>query len=245
MNFQELSEQRRNTESISRCLLDQLKGYLDTLKPLFAPERLFGKAPRGKLEVPGADRMLVLLQEKYREISGLPFDLPQQFDPQWLSLVGDDVQLHSWEYTHEARNERETKTITMTSPVCWLLSFNGDATLAQLRQAVREKDPRRHDLARQFVVNALVMQFVFSRIPGLVRLFADLRYEIKTQSPSDLPKLSLTTVTACLPAFRPPDELILAATAFSGVPAFIELVDVTKLPELQDPVRARMEQAAR
>lgn len=245
MNLQELSDLRRKTEGISRYLLDQLKSYLDTLKPVFAPERLFGKPVGGKGDATGTDRMLVLLKEKYKELSGLPFDLPAEFDPQWLAMVGGHVQLHPWEYRHEAKVERETKAVTLTSPVCWVLNFATDVTLSQLRRAVLDKDPRRHDLARQFAVNALVMEFLIAKTPGLVRLFADLRYDVKTQALPDLPKLPLTTVTSCLPSFRPPDDLILAATAFSGIPAFIELVDITRLQEVRDPFRARLEEVTK
>lgn len=245
MNLQELSESRRKTEGISRYLLEQLKSYLDTLKPVFAPERLLGKPAGGKPDPAGTDRMLALLKEKYQELAGLPFDLPAEFDPQWLSMVGNHVQLHPWEYRYEAKAERETKAVTLTSPVCWVMNFATEVTLSQLRQAVLDKDARRHDLARQFVVNALVMQFLLAKTPGLVRLLADLRYDVKTQALPDMPKLPLTTVTSCLPSFRPPDDLILAATAFSGIPAFIELVDVTRLQEVRDPFRARLEEVTK
>lgn len=245
MNLQELSELRRKTEAISHSMSERLEHYLETLKPLFTPERLFGRAAGTKTDLRGADQMLTLLREKYREVSGLPFGLPEQFDPQWLSLVGSQVQLQPWEYRHEAKSDKETKTIIITSPVCWVLGFGSDGGLAQFRQVIAEKDQRRYDWARQFVVNALVMQFLFAKTPGLVRLLGDLRYDVKTQPMPELPKVPLTTVTACLPSFRPPDDLILAATAFSGVPAFIELVDLNRLTELQDPLRARIEEVAK
>jgi hypothetical protein len=45
-----------------------------------------------------------------------------------------------------------------------------------------------------------------------------------------------------VPSFRPSDEVILAATRFSGVPAFIELIDVEAARMLPDPLKARIEE---
>jgi hypothetical protein len=76
------------------------------------------------------------------------------------------------------------------------------------------------------------LQVALNRSPGLVQLFNDLRYEIKTETPPDLKGLPIVTITSCLTSFRPADDLISAATAFSGVPAFIELL---KLDAVQTP----------
>jgi hypothetical protein len=60
-----------------------------------------------------------------------------------------------------------------------------------------------------------------------------------------LPKLPLVTITSCLPSFRPADDLILAATAFSGVPAFIELVDVDAVKSPKDTLKEKIEELLR
>jgi hypothetical protein len=51
----------------------------------------------------------------------------------------------------------------------------------------------------------------------------------------ELPNLPLTTLTAKLTSFRPADELVAAATAFSGIAAFIELVDLGAVQSKPDP----------
>ena len=104
---------------------------------------------------------------------------------------------------------------------------------------------RRPEHIRQFVVNALVTQLIITHTPGLAPLFTDLRYQLQNESMPDLPKLPLTTITSGLPSFRPGDDLILAATNFSGVPAFIELIDINALPELRDPLKTRIEDLLR
>ena len=49
--YLELPELRRKTESVSRFLRDQIAEHLETLRPLFAPERTLGKYAGGKVEV--------------------------------------------------------------------------------------------------------------------------------------------------------------------------------------------------
>jgi hypothetical protein len=239
LTFERLPDLRARTEKISTMLRDQLSAHLETLRPILSPERLFGRTPGAKTETPLADRSLAQLQHGYRQFATRPFDLPAELDQYWLGLVGNRVALYPWEYTHPAGPE--ARTITMTSPVRWVMSFTSGYTLSQFRHAVVGGGERQPEHVRQFVVNALVMQLVLASTPGLAALFADLRYEVHTFSAPDLPKLPLTVVTSALGSFRPSDELIVAATNFSGIPAFIELIDVDGLPRLQDPLRTRIE----
>jgi hypothetical protein len=245
LTFQELPEIRRKTEVISKFLQDQVLTHLETLRPMLSPERLFGRHAGGKGDVAPADRTLAQLQQNYRPFSARPFDLPSELDPYWLTLVGSRVTLYPWEYMHEAATDRETKAISMISPLRWVVSFSSAYTLSQVRQALAGKGERRPEHIRQFIVNALVTQLVITHTPGLAPLFTDLRYQLQTDYAPDLPKLPLTTITSGLPSFRPGDDLILAATNFSGVPAFIELIDVGALPELQDPLKTRIEDLLR
>jgi hypothetical protein len=245
VTLQELPEIRRKTETIARLLHEQLKQHLETLRPVLAPERVFGKNAGGKSDVPGAERALLDLQQAYREYSTKPFDLPVEFDPQWLTLVGSRLELHPWEYLHEAKAGAETKPVTMTSPLRWILSYASNYSVAQARQVLQGKEPRRPEYLRQFVVNTLVLHAVVSRNAGLARLFSDLRYELKAASASELGRLPLVTLSSCLGSFRPSDDLILAATAFSGVPAFIELVNLEEIRNPRDTLKERVEAALR
>lgn len=245
MTLQELPEIRRKTEAIAKLLHEQLKQHLETLRPVFLPERVFGKHVGVKTEVPGAERALLDLQQAYREFSARPYDLPIEFDPQWLTLVGNKLELHPWDYNHEARGGAETKAVTMTSPLRWILTYGSNYSVAQARQVLQGKEQRRPEYLRQFVVNALVLHAVVARFPGLAHLFADLRYDLKADSSNELGKLPLITLTSCLTSFRPSDDLILAATAFSGVSAFIELVNLDEISNPRDTLKERVEAVAR
>ncbi len=241
MTLAELPELRRKTEAVSQLLQQQIAAHLETLRPLFAPERLFGKYAGGKSEVPGAERALTELQQKYRPFTSRPYDLPSDLETNWLTLTGSALELYPWAYEHKL----DGKTVTMTSPVCWVINYRGNYSLAQVKAVLGGKETARPEYLRQFVVNALVLQLALSRNPGLVHLFQDLRYELKTESPAELKGLPIVTVTSCLTPFRPNDELITAATAVSGVPAFIELINLDALQAPKDLLKEKLDALAR
>jgi hypothetical protein len=237
----ELPELRRKTEAVSQFLRQQIAAHLETLRPLLAPERLLGKYAGGKVEVSGAERALAELQQAYRPFSSKPYDLPETLDANWLTLVGNTLELHPWEYVHPAQG----KPITMSSPVRWVVNYRASYTLAQVKSVLAGKDAARPEYLRQFAVNALVLQLVLARNPGLVQLFADLRYELKTETPAELRGLPVVTITSCLTSFRPADDLLLAATAFSGIPAFIELIDLQAIAQPHDALKEKLENLLR
>jgi hypothetical protein len=130
----------------------------------------------------------------------------------------------------------------MTSPVRWVLNYKANYTLNQVKHVLAGKEAVRPEYLRQFAVNSLVLQIAINRHPGLVQLFRDLRYELKVETPPELKKLPVLMITSTLTSFRPADDLIAAATAFSGVPAFIELIDTAGISERLDPFAAKIEQ---
>ncbi len=247
LTVEQLSELRGKTEVISQFLQKQLMSHLETLRPLLVPRRLLGRYVRSGVneEMVGADKAFAQLQEKYKEVCGKPFASPPELDESTVAAIENRLELSPWEYTHEAKSESETKAVTITSPVRWVLSYSSGYTLSQLRQAVTGKEERRQDDVRQFVVNALVMHFVFAKYPGITQLLTELRYEIGTERSPDLGKLPLVTISSCLSSFRPSDDLILAATRLSGVPAFIEIIDIDAVCTLQDPFKLRIEEMLR
>src|SRR3974377_1573990 len=88
LTLAELPDLRRKTEAVSRFLQQQIAAHLETLRPLFAPERMFGKYAGAQVEAAGAERSLAELQQRYRPFANKPYDLPTDLDTSWLSLVG-------------------------------------------------------------------------------------------------------------------------------------------------------------
>jgi hypothetical protein len=241
LTFEQLADLREKTEAVSQFLQQQLQGYLETLRPLLAPRRLLGKYTGVKEDVAGADRAFAQLQEQYRGVCAKPFTLPPELDADPLSNIDNRLDLYPWEYTHQAKGESETKPITITSPVCWVLTYGSEYTLSQVTRTLAGREQRRSNAVRQFVVNTLVMHAMLARFPNITQLLTDLRYGIQTEKSPALGDLPLVTIRSCLPSFRPADTLMLTAIRFSGVPAFIELIDIETLNTLQDPLKLRLE----
>jgi hypothetical protein len=241
LTFEQLADLREKTEAISQFLQKQLKTHIETLRPLLAPRRLLGKYTGIKEDVVGADRAFAQLQEQYKGVCGKPFALHPELDDAPLSNIDNRIDLYPWEYTYQAKGERETKVVTITSPVRWVLTYSSEYALSQLIQTIAGQEQRRSDSIRQFVVNALVMHAVLAKFPGITQLLTDLRYEIRTEKSPSLGDLPLVTVHSCLPSFRPSDSLILAATRLSGIPAFIELIDTEAVHTMPDPLKLRIE----
>jgi hypothetical protein len=111
-------------------------------------------------------------------------------------------------------------------------------SVAQAIQAfARKQDRRGTDQLRQFGVNELVMQALIGRSSGLTTLLGELRYNVGTQFHPALSGLPLVVIQSHIPTFLPPEPVIAAATALSGVPAFIELIDVEAGRKLADPFK--------
>lgn len=242
MTFEDLIPMREQTERVSDFLQRRLQAHLEAVRPVLSPRRLLGKYVGGNDDVPGASALVARLREQYAQTCGKPFALVPELDLDALAGIEGRVELYPWEYAHTAKNARETKTVTMTSPVRWVIAYRSGYTLSELRRVLTGKETRRQEALRQFLVNALLMRLVFETSQGLAQLFGDLRYEVARDRSPELGDLELVTISACLPSFRPSDDLILMATRFSGVPAFIELVDADAVHALKDPLRVRVEE---
>jgi hypothetical protein len=245
LTIEQLAQLRQRTEAIAGLLKTRLQSHLETLRPLFAPWRLLGKYADRKEDVPGSEKAVAQVREKFKEVCGAPFALTPELDEGILARIDNRPALYPWEYTYEAKTEGETRPLTITSPVRWVLTYDSGFTLSQVRQFLVSQHERGLDVIRQFVVNALVMHSFLARYPGIARLLTDLRYEVQVDRCPGLGALPFVTISSCLPSFRPADNLILMATRFSGVPTFIELIDVEAVHTLQDPLKPWIEEMLR
>ena len=71
---------------------------------------------------------------------GKPFALPPELDEDPLSNIDNRIDLYPWEYTHQAKNEREAKAVTITPPVRWILTSSSEYTASQLVQGIAGKE---------------------------------------------------------------------------------------------------------
>lgn len=121
----------------------------------------------------------------------------------------------------------------------------GTEEVVGANQAVAEVQERYKGLCRNpfalpadsFVLNAVVFSEVLKAFPDVVQVPVDLGHKVHSGSLPGFGELPVTIVDEPLGSFRPPDPLLLKATRLSGVPAFIELIDVDSLGKIQDPLR--------
>ncbi len=247
LRFEQVVDLRDKTEKVAKFLVDQLKEYLETLRPLLAPVRVFGKHTRSPVwdDVPGAENAVRKLCEKFSTICGKPFSLPPDLGETAVADLDGRLELYPWEYTHEVRDGNEIKPVIVTSPVKNVLTYRSSYSLSQIRAALAGKGDRRQDDVREFVVAALAMQSLWDKFPGIARLLKDLRYEVQIEKCPGLGDLPIVVISSCVPSFRPSDEMVLATTRLTGVAAFIELIDINAIQQLQDPLKPRLENLTR
>jgi len=242
LRLEQLAGLREKTEKVSKFLLDRLQDYLETIRPLLAPTRVFGKHVRSAMreDVAGADAAVRKLCEKYNAVCSRPFSLSPDLADNAVADLEGRIQLCPWEYTHEAKSGSESKRITITSPVKTVLTYKTSYTLSQIRLAVEGKGDRRQNDMREFLVATLAMQSTLEKFPGIVRLLKDLRYDVQVDKCPGLGDLPFVVISSCVPSFRPADDLVLATCSLSGVPAFIELIDTDAARQIADPLKPRI-----
>ncbi|HKC49747.1 MAG TPA: hypothetical protein VKF60_03070 [Myxococcota bacterium] len=238
----DLARLRAKTEAVAKLVRERLAAQLEALRPVLSPRRLFGRHVRGasRDEVPGAERAITRLRERYAAACGRPFGLPKELEDEPLSIE-PLVDIHPFEYRHTLKGDG--RVITLTNPMRWVIGYRAGYSLAQLESALANRAALRPSDAKQFLLNALALEQLFETFPEIPDLLRELRYDVAIEKRPELGELPLVTLRSALPAFRPSDELIAKATQFSGVPAFIEIVDLDALSRIADPLRDRIEAA--
>src|SRR5262245_30581928 len=208
VSIEELSGVRQKTESVAPLLRTRLERHLETLQPVLSPRRLLGRHVRGgtRDDALGADRALHELRERFAAVCGRPFNLNKELGEEPLGIE-PIAELHPYTYEYSLREPE--RTVTITSPVRWILSFRCDYALADLRKAVQERTGLRAADARQFVLNALVTGALLEKFPEIASLLNDLRYEVAVEKLEGLGELACASIRiAALPSFRPADSVI-------------------------------------
>jgi hypothetical protein len=232
---------RKVTRAVSDYLVSELKGHLNTISPLLRPRRLLGDyIESGSPEqVVDADKNFTILSEVYAKASGKPFDLPRPLRPP-LKPVGLTIEVYPWESQREIQAEGVRTTVTITSPVRYVMSYASGLSLSRLRQGMAGKEELKKEDVREFVIRCCLIHTMLNKNPGIVHLFRALRWEVGTETVPDLGGLPLTTLTAPLRAILPPDGLILESTEMSGMPLFEEVVDASAISQIRDPLAQKV-----
>lgn len=247
LNIEQLLQLHALTKDIAKLCHKQLRGYLDTLALLFRPRRVLGEAIEGVERESAAgvpDRNVAELHDLYHRVSGRPFDLrPELSFP--LESVSTQMQLYEWEYLHTINTERGWRSIRVTSPLSWVLTYSSNYSLSMIRQVLAGAEARDSEAVRAFVLRACLMHLQISKFPAIADLFAGLRFRIDVRRSPEMGDLPLVTISAPLSTIRPPDSLVSIASGLAGGTSFSEVLDIETIRNLKDPLRQELDEAFR
>ena len=234
---QKLLELRKLTRAVGDALRGELAEHLATLLPLVRPRLLLGSYVQGApKDLRGADKAFKELQNSYEHVASTkPFSLPRDLKPP-IPVDSNALEILPFEYDHAAKSKRVSKTIRVTSPLKWTIAYSG-FTPERLKEALASGDPGISVV--ESVLHALVLHVAFQQ-RGVRELFAALRSPVSTHHEAALGSLPITVVSGAVPTVRPPDDMIIESTEISGSDAFEEVVDLTAIESLEDPIRGRL-----
>jgi hypothetical protein len=238
LNIEQLLQLHALTKDVAKHCQKQLRTYLDTTAMLFRPRRILGDAIEGseRESSTNAERNVAELRELFRSVALRPFDLrPELSVP--IQSISTQIQLNEWEYIHTTKTDRGWQNIKVTAPLTWVITYVSPYSLSILRQVLAGKEERNADSVRAFVLRACLMHLHFTKFPGLMDLFAGLRYRVEIRKSPELGDLPLVTVSAPFATLRPPDQLVTVASGLAGGASFAELLDLESVRQIRDPLR--------
>ena len=237
---------RKLTRAVGDLLRGQLREYLTNLSLQLRPKSIFGEFVEGPKDyVKSAETNFKELQTAYEAIGvAKPFGLPKEFKTP-LVIASQIPEVNPLEYVHEAKAGGQSKTVTVTAPLKFVLAYTGFGP-KRLKDLIagRNAGGPVGDL-QEFVLHALVMHVVVNRQPGLGKILEALRFPLAVGKIPGCGDLPFVFATAVVPTILPPDEVIIESTEISGTDTFEEVVDIAALNVLADPFKDRLLELAK
>ncbi|HKV37686.1 MAG TPA: hypothetical protein VJX67_00625, partial [Blastocatellia bacterium] len=152
-----------------------------------------------------------------------------------IDIVSSAIEITPVEYRYQATANQHSKSVSITSPFSWVLSYSGfaPATLNELSADTPEGSAE----IQSFILHHLVMHVVMTRQQGISNIFEALRFPISSKRSPELGGLPLTYISCCISTIRPPDSVIIESTEISGTDAFEEVVNIENVDQIRDPIR--------
>jgi hypothetical protein len=236
---------RRLTRAVSDTLRDQVTSYLSTLSPLFRPRRVLGEHIRGAEKEPmkGADRAFREMQALFDSVArAQPFTLARELkSPVEVSSVA--LEIHPVEYQHEVRAGEDTRTVTVRSPLAWVLSYSGYGP-GILPDLLAHRSGANEELY-EWLLHQLVLHAVVSNQPGLTDILSRLHFPVSFLKEPACGNVLFTRIASPLSTVRPPDNVIMQSVELSGMDAFEEVINVDDIGRMDDPLKSRLIEIAR
>ncbi len=228
---------RQATDKIAGSLKKRLTAHLSVLKPLFIPRKLLGTYIQSASsdDVVGSDKAFARLQQLYAAISENPFGLRKKLVPP-LPAISNQIEYVPFQYTVQF-SEEGVKTVTITSPTRYILSYESKCPINRLKGMVSGTESRHPEDLKQSLINHLCMGIMLEQFPELKELLQDLRYDVEIRKIDELGGLPVVILSVPLKTFLPSDEFIIQVTQLSGVPAFQEIIDLDAVENMGDPLK--------
>lgn len=228
---------RRLTRAISDLLRGQLREYLSALAPMFRPASLLGEYVQGSTK-----GTLVTSERAFDELksvfatsaSSKPFSLTRELRSP-IEIISSALEMSPLEYAYEVKTEPQNKTVVVTSPLKWVLTYTGFSP-TRLRALLADRHRIDEETAR-FVLHYAALHVMVSKQASISQILDALHFGVSTLRWSEFGELPLTCVACSVPTIRPPDEVILESTEVSGRDVFEEIVDVDAIQNLRDPFK--------
>jgi hypothetical protein len=239
-SFQSVLVLRKLTRAVADTLRGQMMDYLAALTPLLRPKTVLGDYIQGGQKEPArkADKAYKELQSLYESIAtSKPFNLPRDLKPP-LDVAGMSLEVTPLEYTHVVQASGEKRTITVRSPLTWVLTYSGFSP-ARLKELLENRIRASDDLQR-FVLSYLAMHVVTTNQPGVTQILDALHFPISSSHSPELSGLPITRIGVAVSTSRPSDDVLVQSAELSGMDVFEEVVNVQDIPNLRDPLKARL-----
>lgn len=232
---------RKLTRAVADHLTQQLRSHLVTLAPLINPRNVFGVHLRSttKQSVKGEAEAFEQLKGLYLPLAGsAPFNLRKDLESP-LDITNILPEIVPVEYAYEIQEAGQNKTITITSPLKWVLTFSGSGPKRLRDLLAQQKTIVGSDL-QQCVLNYLVMHVTLQSRPSVTRLLESLRFPVTTGKMEEFGDLPVTYIECPVTTVRPTNEVILQSTEISGTPAFEEVVSPDAIAAIKDPFKEQL-----
>lgn len=250
LDIARLLELRKRTRAVAQFFQDELTGHLVTLTPLFSPRAIFGRHIRGadKTNSQQTDAAFAELEALYAQVNKVyPLNLRESFDRP-MELLGSAPSVQPLQYQHEAQGTSTgtgtgtgtVKSVTVTTPLRWALSY-ANCVPDKLRLLIANQGSATGHELEQCVLNYLMLQITLQRRPGIGRLFNGLRLNLRFDTLEEFGAIPIALIEAPIPTFRPPDDIIIESTEVSGGTTFEEIINISAIAQLPDPLREKLE----
>jgi hypothetical protein len=239
-DIQRLLVLRKLTRAISDLLRGQMKEYLSTLAPLLRPRATLGDYVQSSTRETSriADAAFKELQGIYESVArASPFNLSGELKPP-IEITSTALEMTPMEYSYEAQTGSESKTVTVVSPLKWMLTYSGFAP-GRVKELLRDRG-RAGEEVQRFLLHYVVLHVVMRKQTGVTDILDALHFPITSGTEADFGQLPLTYISSSISTVRPPDSVIIESTEVSGMDVFEEVVRLEDVAQLQDPLKQRL-----